>query len=83
MIRNLLLISNSTLHGSGYLDHCEDDIRKFLKKNSNVLFIPYARPSGISHIEYTKIAYKRLSFQDRFLSILIFQHNGKSLFSLI
>ncbi len=59
MIRNLLLISNSTLHGSGYLDHCEDEIRKFLKKNSNVLFIPYARPSGISHTEYTKIAYKR------------------------
>jgi dipeptidase E len=59
MKRSLLLISNSTLHGSGYLDHCEDEIRKFLKKNSNVLFIPYARPSGITHTEYTKIAYKR------------------------
>ncbi len=59
MIRNLLLISNSTLHGSEYLDHCENEIRKFLKKNINVLFIPYARPSGISHTEYTKIAYKR------------------------
>jgi dipeptidase E len=59
MIKNLLLISNSTLHGSGYLDHCELEIRKFLKKNSKVLFIPYARPSGISHTEYTKIAYKR------------------------
>lgn len=64
MIRNLLLISNSTLHGSGYLDHCEDEIRKFLKKNSNILFIPYARPSGISHTEYTKIAYNRFKKMD-------------------
>ncbi len=59
MKRNLLLISNSTLHGSGYLDHCESEILKFLKKNSEILFIPYARPSGISHSAYTKIAYKR------------------------
>jgi hypothetical protein len=26
----LLLISNSTLHGSGYLDHAETEIRDFL-----------------------------------------------------
>jgi hypothetical protein len=26
-IRRLLLISNSTLHGSGYLDHAEKEIR--------------------------------------------------------
>ena len=56
MIRNLLLISNSTLHGSGYLDHCEIEISKFLNTNSNILFIPYARPSGLTHKEYTKIA---------------------------
>jgi dipeptidase E len=59
MTKNLLLISNSTLHGSGYLDHCEEEICKFLKKNNNVLFIPYARPSGITYTEYTKIAYSR------------------------
>ena len=59
MKRNLLLISNSTLHGSGYLDHCEDEIKKFLEGKKEVLFIPYARPSGITHDEYTKIAKDR------------------------
>ena len=59
MTRNLLLISNSTLHGSGYLDHCADEITKFLGNKRTILFIPYARPSGISHDEYTKIARER------------------------
>lgn len=38
----LLLISNSTLYGSGYLDHAESEIRDFLGSVSQVLFVPYA-----------------------------------------
>jgi len=38
----LLLISNSTLHGSGYLDHAETAIRSFLGAVPRVLFFPYA-----------------------------------------
>ena len=38
----LLLISNSTLHGSGYLDHAESEIRSFLGDAKRVLFVPYA-----------------------------------------
>lgn len=38
----LLLISNSTQHGSGYLDHAENEMRDFVGKRSRVLFIPYA-----------------------------------------
>ena len=59
MKRNLLLISNSTLHGSGYLDHCANKITKLLGGRKNVLFIPYARPSGLTHNKYTKIARER------------------------
>src|SRR5882762_3384257 len=40
--RQLLLISNSTLHGSGYLDHAEKDIRDFVGGRTRVLFVPYA-----------------------------------------
>lgn len=54
-----MLISNSTLHGSGYLDHCADEIKKFLKNKKNVLFIPYARPGGMTHDEYTELARER------------------------
>ena len=58
-MKKLLLISNSTLHGGGYLDHCAGEIKKFLGEIENVLFIPYARPSGMTHEEYTKIARER------------------------
>jgi len=43
--KRLLLISNSTLHGSGYLDHAETEIRSFLDHRgagARVLFFPYA-----------------------------------------
>jgi dipeptidase E len=42
MMRKLLLISNSTLHGSGYLDHAENEIRNFLGNVKRVLFVPFA-----------------------------------------
>jgi dipeptidase E len=41
--RRLLLISNSTLFGSGYLDHAENEIRDFLGGLRRVLFVPYAQ----------------------------------------
>src|SRR5713101_7410829 len=40
--KRVLLISNSTLYGSGYLDHAEAEIRDFLRKVAQVLFIPFA-----------------------------------------
>ena len=41
-LRRLLLISNSTLHGSGYLDHAEKEIRDFVGARTNAVFVPYA-----------------------------------------
>jgi dipeptidase E len=40
--KRVLLISNSTLYGSGYLDHAENEIRDFLGNVRRVLFIPFA-----------------------------------------
>lgn len=40
--RRLLLISNSTLHGSGYLDHAEAELREVLGAIKRVLFVPFA-----------------------------------------
>jgi dipeptidase E len=42
MTRRILLISNSTLYGSGYLDHADDEIRNFLGDLQRVLFVPFA-----------------------------------------
>jgi len=39
----LMLVSNSTLHGGGYLDHCAPAMVSFLGPSiSRVLFVPYA-----------------------------------------
>lgn len=40
--RRLLLISNSTTFGGGYLDHCEAALRELLGPVERVLFVPYA-----------------------------------------
>lgn len=40
--KRLLLISNSTHFGRGYLDHVDDEIRDFLGSTKSILFIPYA-----------------------------------------
>ncbi|HEV2829996.1 MAG TPA: dipeptidase PepE, partial [Pyrinomonadaceae bacterium] len=40
--KRLLLISNSTLHGSGYLDHAETELRDVLGVTKRVLFVPFA-----------------------------------------
>ena len=38
----ILLISNSTVHGRGYLDHVEEEIEDFLGRVRTVLFFPFA-----------------------------------------
>jgi dipeptidase E len=38
----LLLVSNSTQHGGGYLEHCRAEIATVLDAAREVLFIPYA-----------------------------------------
>jgi dipeptidase E len=62
MTKELLLISNSTLYGGSYLQHCKENIIETLKECKKIVFIPYARPSGITHEEYTTIAQK--TFKD-------------------
>jgi dipeptidase E len=38
----ILLISNSTVHGCGYLDHVEEQIKMFLGPVRHILFVPFA-----------------------------------------
>lgn len=62
-MKNLIIASTSTIHGSGYLDYLLEELSIFFKDVETILFIPYARPSGISHDDYTKKA------QEAFLKI--------------
>jgi dipeptidase E len=56
--KRLLLISNSTLYGSGYLDHAEKEIRNFLGVVRRILFIPFAQRDRDA---YTAQARRRLA----------------------
>src|SRR5215472_414910 len=38
----ILLVSNSTVYGRGYLDHVEQQIKTFLGSARRVLFFPFA-----------------------------------------
>lgn len=55
---NILLASTSTLYGGSYLDYLTQEIKLLFQGVDEVLFIPFARPSGISHEEYTQKARK-------------------------
>ncbi|WP_299128433.1 Type 1 glutamine amidotransferase-like domain-containing protein, partial [uncultured Winogradskyella sp.] len=57
-MKSLLIASTSTVHGSGYLDYLLDALRSHFKSANEILFIPYARPGGMSYDDYTKIASK-------------------------
>ncbi|NQX86382.1 MAG: dipeptidase PepE [Flavobacteriaceae bacterium] len=52
-MKHIIIASTSTVHGSGFLEYILNDLEVFFQHTDSILFIPYARPSGISHDEYT------------------------------
>ena len=52
-MKNIIIASTSTLHGGDYLEYLLPELSDHFKDCNTVLFVPYARPSGISHDEYT------------------------------
>lgn len=53
-MKNLLIASTSTLHGSGYLEYLLPELALHFKNCETIVFIPYARPGGLSHEAYTQ-----------------------------
>jgi dipeptidase E len=61
--RRVLLISNSTLHGSGYLDHAESEIRDFLGDARKVLFVPYALYDRDAYASTAQERFQRMRYE--------------------
>ena len=55
-MKNLIIASTSTIHGGKYLNYLKEELYTHFSNISELLFIPYARPGGISHDKYTAIA---------------------------
>ncbi len=52
-MRKILLFSTSTVHGTPYLRYAIPYMHRFLGDVDSILFVPFARPGGISHDRYT------------------------------
>ena len=52
--KNMIIASTSTLYDGNYLEYLQPELVTFFEKAQTILFIPFARPSGISHNEYTQ-----------------------------
>lgn len=60
-MKNSIIASTSTLHGGQYLAYLETPLKKLFVQADEIVFIPYARPGGISLDHYTAIASKTLA----------------------
>ena len=54
-MKKMIIASTSTIHGSGYLEYLLPTLKVFFGNVKTILFIPYARPSGINYDDYTEI----------------------------
>lgn len=53
---NIILASTSTLFGGAYLEYLKQELIELYKETDEIIFIPFARPGGISHDDYTQKA---------------------------
>ena len=53
-MKKMILASTSTMHGEEFLEYLLKEIKNLFVGCKNILFIPFARPSGLTHIAYTK-----------------------------
>lgn len=57
---NAILASSSEIYGSDYLGYLLPQLEELYKEIETILFIPFARPGGQPHDQYTKKARKGL-----------------------
>lgn len=61
-MKRLLLLSTSTLHGTGYLEHASSELRARLTGLTTVLFIPFALKDHDAYTAKARSAFGELGF---------------------
>ena len=69
MARRLLLISNSTMHGEGFLDHCMGEIKAVLAERRRIVFVPFALFDREGYASTAGERFEREGFEVRALSV--------------
>ena len=54
----LLIVSTSKIYGSDYMEYLLPEVREFFQDITEITFIPYARPGGMSYDQYTALPRK-------------------------
>ena len=62
-MRRLLLISNSTMHGKGYLEHVTDALREVLAERKTLLFVPWALADHDKYAATAATAFAKLGVE--------------------
>jgi dipeptidase E len=52
-MKNCIIASTSTLHGGDFLEYLLPELQLHFQNCKTILFIPFARSSGMTHDEYT------------------------------
>lgn len=74
MDKKILLISSSTVHGSGFLDHCMPEISDFLRSRRKIAFIPFAL---FNRREYAEKVRNRLAAAGYSLTAILERSDAK------
>ena len=74
-MKNLIIASTSTLHNGDYLEYLLPTLRDHFANCETIVFIPYARPGGISHDEYTeKVGMAFSKINKKVIGLHTFEH---------
>lgn len=52
-MKNICLASTSTVHGKPYLSYLASEMKELFSGVSEIVFVPYAQPGGMSYDDYT------------------------------
>ena len=63
-MKNLIVASTSTLYGGSFLEYLRPQLKIHFASVQTLLFIPYARPGGLSHDSYTQRVKEALASLD-------------------
>ncbi len=62
-MRDLLLVSSSVVHGYGYLEQCEADVRALFSNRKKILFFPFALKDHDAYAAKVRNRFAELGFE--------------------
>lgn len=78
-MKNLIIASTSTVYGKPYLSYLFDELKVLYQNIDEILFIPYARPGGLTYEDYTfKVAEAFKNIDKKIISVHQFDNAVKA-----